>query len=81
MENTWINTDTELPICSNTGNWDGKQSDLVLAETIDGEQFIGQCYEGIQYGEKFFDWYQVDEINKNDWLITKTISRWMKIPF
>ncbi|WFB67042.1 hypothetical protein [Chryseobacterium sp. WX] len=81
MENTWINTDKELPICFETGNWDGKQSELVLAETIDGEQFIGQCYEGFQDGSKFFDWYQVDEINKNDWLITKTISRWMKIPF
>ena len=77
----WLSVDEELPICYSTGNWDGKQSDSFLAETITGKKFIGQCYEGFMDGFVFFDWYQVDEVNQNDCLITETVSRWMKIPF
>jgi len=77
----WISTDEQLPMCYSTGNWDGKQSDLFLAETITGKKFIGQCYEGFMDGSAFFDWYQVDEVNQNDWLITETVSRWLPIPF
>lgn len=77
----WIDANKELPLCVSTGNWDGKQSDIVLAETFTGKKFIAQCYEGFMDGTAFFDWYQVDEINGNDWLITEAVSRWMKIPF
>ena len=80
-ELVWNYIDDLLPICYSTGDWDGLQSDLFLAETFTGKKFIGQCYSGIMDGAAFFDWYQVDEINKNDWLITEKVTRWMKIPF
>jgi hypothetical protein len=77
----WLDANEELPLCVSTGNWDGKQSDIVLAETSTGKKFLAQCYEGFMDGNAFFDWCQVDEVNGNDWLITETVSRWMKIPF
>lgn len=78
--NEWINTDEKVFLCYSTGNWDGKQSDIVLAETITGKKFLAQCYEGYMDGGYFYDWYQVDEINRNDWLVTENILRWIKIP-
>lgn len=82
VENTgWIEVNDTLPLCASTGDWDGKQSEIILAETITGKKFIAQCYEGFIYGSAFYDWYQVDEINSNDWLINESVSRWMKIPF
>lgn len=77
----WIEVRNQLPICTSTGNWDGKQSDIILAETMTGKKFLAQCYEGFMDGSAFYDWYQVDEINSNDWLINESVSRWMKIPF
>ena len=79
--NVWIEVNNSLPLCTSTGDWDGKQSDIILAETITGKKFLAQCYEGFMDGSEFFDWYQVDEINQNDWLINESVSRWMKIPF
>lgn len=77
----WIYTKDTLPMCYETGIWDGKRSDLVVGETINGKQFLGCCYEGTMDGSYFFDWYQVDEINRNDWLVNDSVVRWLKIPF
>ncbi len=78
---SWKYTDNELPLCYERGNWDGNKSDLVLAETIYGKQFLAECYEGQMDGSYFFDWYSVDTINKNDWSVdSQTVTRWMKIP-
>lgn len=77
----WINFKEQTPNCYSTGDWDGKQSDLFLAETVTRKKFLAQCYEGFIDGNYFYDLYQVDEINKNDWLITEEVSRWIKIPF
>ncbi len=77
----WCDPKEELPKCVTTGDWDGKQSEAILAETITGKKFLAQCYEGFMDGSPFFDWCQVDEVNGNDWLITETVSRWMVIPF
>ena len=79
--NGWIEVNDALPLCVSTGDWDGKQSEIILAETITGKKFLAQCYEGFMDGSDFYDWYQVDEINSNDWLINESVSRWMKIPF
>ena len=79
--NGWIEVNDALPLCVSTGDWDGKQSEIILAETITGKKFIAQCYEGFMDGSAFYDWHQVDEINSNDWLINESVSRWMKIPF
>jgi hypothetical protein len=76
----WISCDERLPLCYSTGNWDGKKSDNFIGETMTGKQFIGNCYEGEMDGNKFFDWYQIDEINNNDWSINEVISRWFPIP-
>ena len=82
VENTgWIEVNDTLPLCVSTGDWDGKQSEIILAETITGKKFLAQCYEGFMDGSAFYDWYQVDEINSNYWLINESVSRWMKIPF
>jgi hypothetical protein len=70
----------QLPLCYSTGDWDGKKSDIIIAETFTGEQFTCECYEGTQDGSYFFDWCQTDAINKNDWLINEPIARWTKIP-
>jgi hypothetical protein len=77
----WFFTEDKLPMCYETGNWDGKKSDLILAETITGKQFLAECYEGTMDGSYFFDWYFVDTISKNDWCVNETISRWLTIPF
>lgn len=77
--NQWISVEDGCPLCYSTGDWDGRQSDVVLAETITGKKFLAQCYEGVVDGSEFYDWYQVDEINKNDWLVTEYVFRWMAI--
>ena len=79
--NGWIEVNDTLPLCVSTGDWDGNQSEIILAETITGKKFLAQCYEGFMDGSAFYDWHQVDEINSNDWLINESVSRWMKIPF
>jgi hypothetical protein len=81
MESQWISVEERLPVCVETGDWDGRKSELIIGETITGKKFIGCCYEGTMDGNTFFDWYQVDEINKSDWLVNDSIMRWMKIPF
>lgn len=42
--------------------------------------FLGCCYEGTMDGFKFFEWYQVDEVNNTDWVINAPV-RWMEIPY
>jgi len=77
----WVECSDKLPLCYISGDWDGRQSDLIIGETIEGKKFFGCCYEGFKDGVNFFDWYQVDEINRNDWMVNDTVSRWMSIPF
>lgn len=77
----WFDCSEKLPLCTETGDWDGKKSELIIGETITGKKFLGCCYEGFMDGSSFFDWYQVDEINHNDWLVNDTVVRWMNIHF
>jgi len=74
---TWKYTKDQLPHCYETGDWDGKKSDLIVGETLTGKKFLGCCYSGFE----FFDWYQVDDINRNDWLVNETVVRWFEIAF
>lgn len=69
----------EFPLAYKTGDWDGKASDLVLAEDIKGNVFIAQFYEGFMDGSSFSDWCVVDTIHKYDSLVDD-IVRWMVIP-
>jgi hypothetical protein len=77
----WIDASVKQPLCVSSGDWDGKQSDIVLAETVSGKKFLAQCYEGFMDGAHFYDWYQVDEIVQNDYPLSEPVSRWMNIPF
>lgn len=72
---SWINTENQKPLCYQEGIWDGKKSDEVLCEDFFGNRYLAICYEGTMDGSYFFDWY-----DKNDFLISKNIRRWIKIP-
>lgn len=76
----WFDSSDILPLCYETGNWDGKKSDNFVGETFNGKQFLGCCFEGTIDGEYFYDWYQVDEVNGSDSLV-EGVVRWLKIPF
>lgn len=49
---------TKKPICYQTGDWDGKKSDLCLCENIESHCHplvnLGHCYE---YADGSFEWY------------------------
>jgi len=71
----WKYTETENPIAYLTGTWDGKNSDLVVAEDVNGKKYIAHFCEGFMDGSEFKDWYDV-----NDYSISDKIVRWMPIP-
>lgn len=70
----WISCKKEIPLTYETGDWDGKRSDLVLVGDIEGKVKIGRVYEGVLDGNKFFDWYDEDN---NDLMIVP--YKWKKI--
>lgn len=69
----WIKVDDRLPHAYQTGNWDGKKSDEVLAEDKNGKKYIAVLYSGFLDGDDFNDWY-----NNNDYEI-KDVVRWCEI--
>lgn len=64
----------KLPNCYESGMWDGKRSDFVLATNKKGVPFIARCYEGFINGHKFAEWY-----NWEEYVITN-ISHWQPLP-
>jgi len=44
----------KTPICYNTGDWDGKASDLCLCQDDKGKYHLAKCYE---YHNGEFEWY------------------------
>lgn len=56
----WISVEDRLPICYQTGDWDGKRSELVLCENSKGYH-IAVLYEGVMDGCKFSDWFDKDD--------------------
>lgn len=71
---SWRYTETEKPLCTETGNWDGKKSEQVLCEDSMGIRHLATCYEGTMDGSYFFDWYDQNETE------IKHVRRWMPIP-
>lgn len=67
----WISVKKQKPICWETGDWDGKRSDLVLCIDKKGEKYLAKCYEGTMDGSHFFEWY-----DKNDFELQVEITRW-----
>lgn len=53
----WYKIEEQKPIAYQTGNWDGKKSDKILACTIGGQYHIVEMYEGILGGSEFCDFY------------------------
>lgn len=80
LTNPWIYSTDRLPLCYETGGWDGKRSDLVLAETERGVIFLAKCYEGSLDGTDFFNWYQLDSSSGDEYELATKVIKWMKIP-
>lgn len=68
----WTEIEEGLPICYESGSWDGKRSDNVLVELEDGTYDVGVLYSGYMDGSEFNDWY-----SKNDYEIN--VVSWKKI--
>ena len=60
----WIPVEEELPICYESGDWDGRRSDFVLVKTLDGGWYKAKLYSGTIDGSEFNDW-----VNENDNLL------------
>ena len=71
----WKYPQNETPLCYETGVWDGKRSDEVVAEDDIGRKYIVRVYEGTMDGSKFQDW-----IDNDGCIIDREIVRWLKLP-
>lgn len=70
----WIPIEENLPICAETGSWDGKRSDYVLVKFQDGNWSKAILYSGFMDGHKFNDWY-----DERDYEIKEIITHWKPI--
>lgn len=57
----WIKVEDETPLAFETGEWDGKRSDFVLAKNKWGNVYTARTYEGIIDGNKFCDFAEKDD--------------------
>lgn len=71
----WKYTKEQNPITYKTGNWDGKTSDLVIAQDIFENTFIAELCEGQMDGHNFSIWYDSKGFD-----LDVKIVRWMNIP-
>ena len=66
----WISVDDELPLCYESGDWDGLRSELVLVKDNKNKLDIVNLYSGILDGFKFNDWitnYDYQLVNITHW--------------
>jgi|LGVF01.2.fsa_nt_gb hypothetical protein len=71
----WKCPEEETPLVYLTGAWDGKNSNQVIAEDINGKKYIAHYCKGFMDGSSFADWY-----NSDDYWIKEEIVRWLPIP-
>ena len=71
----WIRVDERTPRTYETGDWDGKRSDLVLLVTEFDDIKVGRLYEGFMDGVHFKEWADGDS-----WTIDERIIKWLPIP-
>lgn len=71
----WNSIADSMPLCTQTGDWDGKKSDEILVLTKDYIPFICTCYEGILDGSKYFIILDQDDCD-----ITQFVLYWAEIP-
>lgn len=69
----WNKVEDKTPIAFETGDWDGKRSDIVIAKDSCGVVYIARVYEGIIDGRKYCDFADLD-----DFLIDE-ITEWKYI--
>lgn len=69
----WIPVEEELPLCYESGLWDGLRSDFVLVKFQDGRWTKARLYSGILDGNSFNDW-----CNENDYQLY-IITHWRPI--
>ncbi|RUT68667.1 hypothetical protein D0817_20110 [Flavobacterium cupreum] len=72
---SWISVKNRKPLTYKTGNWDGKNSDLVLCEDKNGNHHIALFCDGFMDGSPFENWY-----DKSGFDLDVEIVRWMEIP-
>jgi len=71
----WKLISESKPLCTETGDWDGKKSSEVLLLTESYKHFIGTCYEGFLDGSYFFT-----VLDQDDCDITEFVFAWSEIP-
>ncbi len=64
----WISVEDRTPICYETGDWDGKKSDLFICQDEKGEYHLGSCYE---YEDGQTEWY-----DKDDFGLRHNVVKW-----
>jgi hypothetical protein len=57
----WIPIEEELPMCYQSGDWDGLKSDVVICKDKNWNVDLAHCYEVFLDGTKFYEWYDVDD--------------------
>ena len=58
----WIPVEQELPLCYESGDWDGLRSDFVLIKDKYNNWSKGILYSGIIDGHNFNDWYSTESL-------------------
>jgi len=75
VNENWNYTDKEKPLTYITGDWDGKNSDNVVAEDKSGKQYLAYYCDGFMDGSEFSGW-----CTSSGWDIAVEIVRWLPIP-
>lgn len=70
----WIYVKDRAPIAYQTGDWDGKKSDEVIAVDSDGTKYLAHIYEGFMDGSCFLEWY-----SDSNYMI-ENVVKWLPIP-
>jgi len=73
MENKW--RFEGHPIACESGDWDGKRSEEVVAVDEYGVKHIARVYAGAMGGNDLVDW-----VDQNDDMIDARIVKWIYIP-
>lgn len=69
----WIPVEEELPMAYETGNWNGKRSDFVLAKDINGDWFKARTYQGVIDGVEFCDFADEDDYQIADIIAWRSV--------
>ncbi len=70
----WKDATKEKPHCYETGDWDGKKSDLVICKDTEGDLHLACCYEYSLEEPDPFEWY-----DKGDFGLRHEVAYWKNI--